>query len=82
MLLQTCWYTFYGLAADCQEYCFTKVFFSKFIFDPKQFFGQIRIKSSWGRAPLSFKNNLLVPRKKKTCRFLGENFKISVKANK
>jgi len=34
--------SFYGLAADRQEYCFTKdfffVFFLKFIFEPKNLF--------------------------------------------
>jgi len=44
---------FYGLAADRQEYCFTKVFFIyfilfflKFFFEPQQLFFQIRVKNS------------------------------------
>jgi len=45
---------FYGLAADRQEYCFTKdiffifLFFLKFIFEPKPLFFQIRIENSLG----------------------------------
>jgi len=45
---------YYGLAADRQEYCFTKEFFFffflllflKFIFEPQQLFFQLRIKNS------------------------------------
>jgi len=47
---------FYGLAADRQEYCFTKDFlflfffffllFLKFIFEPQQLLFQIRVKNS------------------------------------
>jgi len=43
---------FYRLAADNQEYCFTKYlkmfFFLTFTFEPRQFFLQIPIKNSWG----------------------------------
>jgi len=61
---------FYGLAADRQEYCFTTYYylfiflFIKFIFEPQQLFFQIRIKKSWGSAPLSFSKCLLVTEKK------------------
>jgi len=48
---------FYGLPADRQKYCFTKVFFFffifflKFVFEFKPLFFQIRIKNLLGAHP-------------------------------